>query len=182
MLEKLSPVERTAFVLREAFDFEYSVISEMIEKSESHCRKLVSRAKGKIGIARNDVHGTEVVNEEWIRRFLLALEKGDVDTVASLLADDIVLISDGGGKVPAAFHPLESRDRIVQFLYSLMRKAAHFEGGVDIEIKDINGQKGCVLKSNQGTVAVVLMHVANNVIHRLYFIRNPDKLRLSRLW
>lgn len=182
MLEKLSPTERAAFVLREALDCGYSFIAEVVGKSEPHCRKLVSRAREKMGITHNDPVSAEAASEEWVHRFLLALQQGHVDTVMSLLAEDIILISDGGGKVPAASHPIESCERVVQFLFGLIRQAPHFEGGVHIEIEDINGQNGCVLRSSKGIVAVALTQVENNLIHKLYFIRNPDKLSLPRLW
>jgi|SRR5690625_126641 len=182
MLEKLSPSQRAVFVLREALGCEYSFIAEVIGKSELNCRKMVSRARKKMGITHNDLIRAEVASEEWVRRFILALQQGHVDTVVSLLAEDIILISDGGGKVPAAIHPIESHERIVQFLFGLIRQAPHFEGGVHIEIKNINGQHGCVLRSSKGIVAVALTQFKNNSIHKLYFIRNPDKLSLPRLW
>ncbi len=178
LLEKLTPVERAVFVLREALCFEYSVIAGWVGKSEANCRKLISRARGKMGISSDEPVNSEAAGEEWVRRFLSALEQGNVDTVVSLLAEDVVLISDGGGKAFAAVHPIESRDRVVRFLLGLIRKVPHFEGGVYVEIKDINGQTGLVIRSNEGIVAVALMHVENNLIRNLYFVRNPDKLRL----
>lgn len=112
-----------------------------------------------------------------------ALQQGDVPTVISLLAEDIVLVSDGGGKATAAVHPITSSAHVARFLLGLVRAAPQFEGGAHIELMGINGQQGCVIRSKEkGIVAVSLMHAENDVVQRLYFIRNPDKLQLQRLW
>src|SRR5690625_4172785 len=102
MLEKLAPVQRAIFVLREAFGFEYSFIADVVGKSEPNCHKLVCRARGKMGITHDVPVSADAVSKEWVCRFVSAFEKSHVDTVVSLLAEDIILLSDGGGKVPAA--------------------------------------------------------------------------------
>ncbi|OKP92310.1 MULTISPECIES: RNA polymerase sigma-70 factor [unclassified Paenibacillus] len=177
LLERLSHTERAVFVLREALGFEYSDIAELVDKSEANCRKLFSRARGKMGITRDEQVHSEAASEEWVRRFLKALELGNVDTVVSILAEDVVLVSDGGGKAFAAVRPIESRDPVARFLLGLIRKAPHYEGGVHVEMTDINGQTGLVVRSGEGIEVVVLIHVERNAICNLYFIRNPDKLR-----
>lgn len=178
LLEKLSPAERAVFVLREAFCFEYSVIAELVDKSEANCRKLNSRARGKMGISPEEPIHAEKVGEGWVRRFLSALEQGNVDSVMSLLAEDVVLISDGGGKAIAAVRPIESSNSVARFLLGLIQKA-QLEGGFQIEMKDMNGQKGLVVHSSEGIDTAVLMHVEDNLVRNLYFVRNPDKLKLQ---
>lgn len=177
LLEKLSLTERAVFVLREALGFEYANIAELVGKSEANCRKLISRARGKMGITPDEPVNPEAASEEWVRRLLAALEQGNVDRVVSMLAKDVVLVSDGGGKAFAAVHPIESRDLVARFLLGLTRKAPHYEGGVHVEMRDINGQTGLVVRSGDGIVTVALMHVERNSIRNLYFVRNPDKLR-----
>lgn len=177
LLEKLSTAERAVFVLREALCFEYSVIAELVDKSEANCRKLNSRARGKMGISPEEPIHAEKVGEEWVRRFLSALEQGNIDSVMSLLAEDVVLISDGGGKVIAAVHPIESGYNVARFLLGLIQKV-HFDVGLQIEIQDINGQKGVVVRSSEGIDTAVLMNVEANLVRNLYFVRNPDKLKL----
>lgn len=177
LLERLSPSERAVFVLREAFSFEYAVISDLIGKSETNCRKLISRARGKMGITTEEALRTEAVSEEWVRRFLSALEKGNIDVAVSMLTEDVVLISDGGGKALAAVHPIKSRDYVLRFLLGLIRQASQYEEGIQIEIENINGQIGMVIRSGENIETVVLLHVKRNLIHSLYFIRNPEKLK-----
>lgn len=115
-------------MLREALGFEYLEIVGLVGKSETNCRKLFSRAKGKIGIAPEEPIHAEAANEEWVRGILSALEQGNVDTVISMLAEDVVLVSDGGGKAFAAVHPIESRCLVVRFLFGLIRTASQYEG------------------------------------------------------
>jgi len=182
LLERLSPAERAAFVLREAFGFEYSVIAGMIGKTEANCRKLASRAKAKMGMSPEEPVRAEAADGELIRRFLSALEQGNAVTVLSLLYADAAVISDGGGKVPAAVHPVVSRERVVAFLLGLMRMASQWEGGARIWLQEINGQTGLVVRSNAGIAAVALTHIDNGLIRHLYFVRNPDKLSLKCLW
>ncbi|MED1741188.1 RNA polymerase sigma factor SigJ [Bacillus swezeyi] len=177
MLEKLSPAERVVFVLHEALGFEYHEIAEIVSKSVENCRKLKSRAKGKLGIAPEEPIHPESASEEWARRFLSALEQGNVDRVVSMLAKDVVLFSDGGGKATAAVYPIETRDLVVRFLLGLFRKASLYEGDVHIKMTDVNGQTGFVVCSGKRIETVVLMNIKKNAIHNLYFVRNPDKLR-----
>lgn len=176
LLERLSLTERSVFVLREALGFEYAAIAELVDKSEANCRKLNSRARGKMGISPNEPVYPEAASEEWVRRFLAALEQGNMDTVVSMLAKDVVLVSDGGGKAFAAAHPIESRDFVARFLFGLMRKVPPYAGGMHVEMRDINGQTGLVVRSGVDIDTVVLMHVEKNSIRNLYFVRNPYKL------
>ncbi|MBP2000859.1 RNA polymerase sigma-70 factor (ECF subfamily) [Paenibacillus shirakamiensis] len=176
LLERLSLLERAVFVLREAFGFEYSDIAEMINKSETNCRKMLSRAKVKIGITNEQqIHG-DVASEAWVHRFITALEQNNVNAVVSMLAEDVVLVSDGGGKVSAAVHPITSRDLVTRFLLGLVRKSAHEEEGIQVAIRELNGQTGVVIQTTQGVETVVLMHVEGDLLRHLYFVRNPEKL------
>lgn len=177
LLEKLSPTERAVFVLREAIGFEYPDIAELIGKSETNCRKLFSRARGKMGITTGESVNSDATSEEWVRRFMAALEQDNVNTIVSMLAKDVVLVADGGGKAFAAAHPIESPNLVAQFLLGLIRKVHHDEGGLHVEMSDINGQTGLVVRSGGDIDTVVLMHIERNSIRNLYFVRNPDKLR-----
>ncbi|MBY7141723.1 RNA polymerase sigma factor SigJ [Virgibacillus sp. NKC19-3] len=178
LLERLSPIERTVFVLREALSLEYAVISELIDKSEENCRKIISRSRGKLGIDIKEPINAQNDNEEWVRQFLVALEQGHIDNVVSMLSEDVTLVSDGGGKAPAALYPIESSHQVARLLLGLIRKAPNYAGGVNIELSNINGQIGLVMRSKKGIIGVMLMYIKSNVAHNLYFVWNPDKLRL----
>lgn len=176
LLERLSITERAVFVLREAFGFDYAEIAQLIGKNESNCRKLMSRARAKMGIAPDEKIKLESANEAWVYRFLEALNQANVDVVLSMLAEDVVLISDGGGKVFAAVHAIESRDRVMRFLFGLVRNASQKEGEMHMEIREINNQTGLIIRTGDGIVTVALLHVKHHLIHSIFMVRNPEKL------
>ncbi|TCZ77096.1 RNA polymerase sigma-70 factor [Paenibacillus albiflavus] len=178
LLEKLTPTERAVFVLREGIGYEYPEIAELVDKSEANCRKLISRARVKLGIASEEPISSEA-SEEWVHQFLHALQQGNVDTVVSMLAKDVVLVSDGGGKAIAAVHPIETPELVIRFLLGLIRKIQNDEEGLSIEIRDVNGQSGIIVRSGEVIDTVALMHVERNSIRNLYFVRNPDKLKFT---
>lgn len=180
LLEKLSPAERAVFVLREALGFDYAGIAEIIGKSEANCRKLFSRAKGKMEIGDGEPINTGTDRDAWIRRFVAALEQNNTEQVISMLADDVVLISDGGGKAFAAVRPIEYRDAVSKFLFGFSRKTPHYEGGIQIELSRINGQTGVIVRIGKQVDSVVMIHAIEQTIRNIYIIRNPDKLGLFR--
>ncbi|ATF15698.1 RNA polymerase sigma-70 factor [Brevibacillus brevis X23] len=173
LLERLSPPERAVFVLREAFDFQYDEIAELVGKSEANCRKIVSRAKKKMGMDPEAPHFTP---EKELGRFLSALEHGNVETLLTLLATDAVLLSDGGGKVTAALHPILSGKRVASFLLGLMRSFSK-RPDFSVELAPLNNETGFVIRQDGKIDTVVFLHIEHGVIRNLYFVRNPDKLR-----
>lgn len=177
LLERLSPSERTVFVLREALCFDYEDIAEWVGKSETNCRKLISRARGKMGIDQHAPVPADEAGEEWVIRFLSALEQGNVPSLLSLLSEDVVLLSDGGGKAFAAVHPIATRDRVARFLLGVVRKAEQDEMDFQVEVRHLNGQTGFVIRTGEHIETVGFLHIEHNMIRGVYFIRNPDKLR-----
>jgi len=177
LLERLSASERIVFVLREAFGFDYEQIAQLIDKTEVNCRKLISRARTKMGIASEEKIRAEAANEEWVYRFLGALHQADVNLVLSMLAEDVVLISDGGGKVFAAVRPVETRNHVMRFLFGIISQGQKIEGDTSIEMKEINNQIGLIITTGDGVVTVALVHAEHQLIRNIYLIRNPDKLK-----
>ncbi|GKV55210.1 RNA polymerase sigma factor SigJ [Sporosarcina sp. NCCP-2222] len=175
LLEKLTPVERAAFVLYEALSFKYSVIAKIIGKSETNCRKLVSRARGKIGMSTEAPLREADIEGKWIEGFLTALEQGDLNRVISILAEDVTLISDGGGKAFAAIHPIHSSNHVARFLLGIAKNMTPGDSAVDIT--KINGQTGLVYRTGNKVDTVALLHIHQGAVRNLYFIRNPEKLR-----
>jgi RNA polymerase sigma factor (sigma-70 family) len=138
LLERLTPTERTVFVLREAFGFDYLEIAELLGKRETNCRMLMSRARSKMGITEEEPVAAEAVELEWVSRFLTSLEQGNVDHVLSLLTEDVILVSDGGGKVIAATSPIQTRDRVARIL---LDGFGRIQGKLHIEAASLNGEK-----------------------------------------
>ncbi|SFE41416.1 RNA polymerase sigma-70 factor, ECF subfamily [Paenibacillus algorifonticola] len=177
LLERLSPAERSVFVLREALSFDYAAIAEITGKSEMNCRKLLSRARGKMGVTEQELVGAGAVSDEWAQQFLSALSEGKVDTVLSMLAGDAVLLSDGGGKVSAAIRPIQTGEHVARFLLGIIRKEGQGENdGFKIEIAQLKGQTAIMFKQQERITSAVFLHIKNELLQNIYIIRNPDKL------
>ncbi|WP_028594330.1 RNA polymerase sigma factor SigJ [Paenibacillus assamensis] len=179
LLERLSAAERAVFVLREAMGFDYPTIAGLIDKSELNCRKLMSRARGKMGVSEEELIGKGCIGEEWVQQFLAALSLGKVDKVLSMLAEDAVLLSDGGGKVTAAVNPIMTSDRVARFLLGIRRnwpQEAEGEGGFAVDLAPISGQTGVVIRSNGVVQSVFFLDIRQGKVQHIYIVRNPDKL------
>jgi RNA polymerase sigma factor (sigma-70 family) len=176
LLERLTPTERTVFVLREALGFDYPGIAELLGKREANCRKLMSRARSKMGISEEEPVATETVELEWISRFLTALELGDVEHVLSLLTEDVMLISDGGGKVIAFKHPIQTRSHVARVLLEGFQGGHNYQGKLHFEASLMNGETGIVIRSGDETLAAIFIQLRRGKLARMYAIRNPDKL------
>ncbi|MEK8130832.1 RNA polymerase sigma factor SigJ [Paenibacillus filicis] len=176
LLERLSTTERIVFVLREALGFDYHEIAELVEKSEVNCRKLFSRASAKMGITSEQLVRSEGAPPELVHSFLNALKQGNLNQILTILDKEVVLVSDGGGKVSAVVEPISTSDLVAQFLVGPLRLASMIDG-VHIEVVQMNGQPAFVLRSSEGIHTVGIFHVEKNRIRNIYMVRNPDKLK-----
>jgi RNA polymerase sigma factor (sigma-70 family) len=176
LLERLTQTERAVFVLREALGFDYHEIGELIEKSEVNCRKLFSRASAKMGIAPDEPVPVEAANLEWVHVFQTALKQGNLKQILSMLDQDVVLVSDGGGKVQATVNPIKSREYVARFLLGKLRDVSMVDGAMAIDIGRLNGEPAIIFRSSEGVHTVGMIHVEGNTVRNLYFIRNPEKL------
>jgi len=177
LLERLTPAERTVFVLREALAFDYREIAELMEKSEVNCRKIFSRASAKMGLDPDEpIHAAEPTSRSWVDGFMSALKQGNMDRILSLLDQEVVMVSDGGGKVHAAINPIVTPQRVARFLLGPIRQFLLAEDAL-VEVGRNNGQYGIVLRSDEGVHTVGMVHVEQGRIRNMYVIRNPDKLK-----
>jgi RNA polymerase sigma-70 factor (ECF subfamily) len=174
VLESLGPVERAAYLLREAFDYEYPEIAGILGKSEANCRQLVSRAQGRLRERRPRFDPAPGVAEWATEAFLQAVSTGDVNGLVDLLAEGAVALTDGGGKATAARLPVVGADRVARFFIGLAQKVPI---GFEIRRVLVNGQPGLVTLAG-GQVANVLTFDVDDAgkILACYVIRNPDKL------
>jgi len=177
MMENLSAIERAVFVLRETFDFDYTSIAEIVGKSEANCRKLLSRAKEKLG----SLPDTPVFHNERAMElagaFIRAAETGDTAALVGMLTEDAIMVSDGGGKVRAAIFPILGRERIAAFYEGLARKGIQ-PSSLDYIPVRVSGQTGLMLLQNGQAARVLTFQwdASGDKIDRIYLIMNPDKL------
>ncbi len=186
LLERLSPLERAAFLLHDVFDMDFDTVAEVLESSPAACRQLAVRGRQHLQQDRQQPRYRPSAEEgrSLTNAFLLAAYTGDATTLASMLAEDARLISDGGGRRPAALNPLIGADRIVRFFVGVVAKAR--AAGVDLGLTarpaTLNGLPGALVFDSRGLErAVALEFDANRQVRSVYMVLNPDKLRaLSR--
>jgi RNA polymerase sigma-70 factor, ECF subfamily len=176
MLERLTPVERAAFLLREVFDYDYAEIAEIVERSEANCRQLVTRARKHLASNRPRFEADEQLRDRLLERFLAAAEDGDLDGLEALLAENAVLYADGGGKVAAARKPQVGAARVARVVAGVARKQRR-NGPFELQLMRVNGQPGRIVRTADGRVWDVLsIDVVDGRIQAVRIVRNPDKL------
>ena len=177
LLESLSPEERAAFLLHDAFDYPYRDIAPIVGKSETNVRQLASRARRHISENRPRFQTTREHQDELARRFFQAADSGDLGELEALLADDVVLTGDGGGKAPALARSLTGRSRVARVLNNWSKARRQIEGGVTFELVEVNGGPGAlVLDVYDRVAAVIALEIVNGRIRRVMSVVNPDKL------
>jgi RNA polymerase sigma-70 factor, ECF subfamily len=175
MLERCTPHERAAFLLRQVFDYEYSEIAPMLDKSEAACRQLVSRAKQRIAAQpHRAIAPASSDHQRLVTQFLQATMTGDLSTLMNLLAVDCVLRSDGGGKRSTAIFPVFGAYKVARFFLGVLKKAPV---NSSVRIMAINGLPGVVGYVDGRPVLVIALEVADGLIQNIYSILNPDKLQ-----
>lgn len=174
MLERLTPKERAAYLLHEIFDLPYAEIAETLALQESACRKLVSRAKSNVDKDRVRHRMPTDQQDRFLRAFHTAITDGMTAPLAALLADDIQLSADGGGKVPTIQDVLQGADQVLNFVETGLRT---FWRDLTWEFVDINNSRGVILRRN-GTVDAIVSFAFDTTgkATDIYVMRNPDKL------
>lgn len=177
LLESLTPEQRAAFVLREVFAYPYKEIAAIIGTREDNTRQLVARARKHVDEGRPRFEASPERRDQLARSFLAAVSDGDMQALEELLAHDVVLHGDGGGRVRAITRPVHGRTKVARMLLSGMRTAGPF-GGWSLRQVQVNGQPGAVASDAAGKLgAVVVFDIAGGHIQAVSAIANPDKLR-----
>ncbi|MFE2046879.1 RNA polymerase sigma-70 factor [Streptomyces sp. NPDC059477] len=174
VLESLSPLERAVFVLREAFGFPYAEIAVMLDRGEPAVRQLAGRARRHVEERRPRYEVDPVRRRELTERFLAAATEGDLDGLMELLAPDVRLVGDSGGKAKAPLRVLESADKVGRFLVSAGRQSIP---GLTFRSVELNAGPALLVLSDGKPDAVFQLDIAGGRIQAVYVIRNPDKLR-----
>ena len=176
VLETLSPVERAVFLLHDVFGYEYGEIARIVGKTETNCRQIATRARRHVEARRPRFEASREQQEELADRFFAACVDGDTDSLVELLAGDVVVHGDGGGKAPQLAEPVHGADRAARLLVGWFRTAA--ELGAELQRVTVNGRPGAVIRSPAGEIgSVMALDVAGGQVQAVRSIVNPDKLR-----
>jgi RNA polymerase sigma-70 factor, ECF subfamily len=174
LLESLSPLERAVFLLHDVFGYSHAEIAKAVDKSEENCRQIASRARRAVDERRPRFDPSAEERQRVAERFFAALA-GDVSDIAAVLAEDVVLHGDGGGKVPAVARPLVGADRVSRAFASWAKQGLRMMAHAELTV--VNGQPGGVLRAADGGIlAVVALDIVDGRVKEIRNVINPDKL------
>jgi RNA polymerase sigma-70 factor (ECF subfamily) len=186
-LDRLSPLERAAFLLHDVFDFSFDEVAAALQRSAAACRQLAARARAHVRAIRPRGATVpparsgeiEAKHAQLISAFAAATQSGDLDRLTQLLASDVRVVTDGGGKVRAAHKVIDGADRAARFLVGAARKrpGAWWRADFKLRFATINGLPGVIVDAPEGPVQTAAFEIEGDVIRALYVVRNPDKLR-----
>ncbi|WP_454352201.1 RNA polymerase sigma-70 factor [Streptomyces calvus] len=174
VLETLSPLERAVFVLREAFGYPYADIAAMLDRGEPAVRQLAGRARKHVEERRPRYAVDPVQRRDLTERFLAAAADGDLEGLLELLAPDVRLVGDSGGKSRAPLRVLESADHVGRFLLGAARKSVP---DLSLRFLEVNGGPAVLVLADGRPDSVFQLDVADGRVQTVYVVRNPDKLR-----
>jgi RNA polymerase sigma-70 factor, ECF subfamily len=175
LLERLSALERAVFVLRDVFGFDFLEIASAVGRSEAACRQLAVRARRHMEVGRPRFEADRREREELAARFFDALRDGDVDGLRELLAADVQMVGDGGGKAPALPKSVIGADNVARLLASIFPVLAKIDARV--EQREVNGQPGAIVHDRDGKVVGTLtLDTLDGQIQTIRAVANPDKL------
>jgi RNA polymerase sigma-70 factor, ECF subfamily len=175
VLEQLQPVERAVFLLREVFDYDYAEIASFLGKSEVACRQWFSRAKKHLGDHRPPFPASPDTQKQMLTGFLQAIQTGEMTPLMEMLAEDVTMWTDGGGKVKgAATRPITGREAVAHF--SLAASKRFLPEDARVELAEVNGQPGLIIRVNGRAYRVMAIEVEAQQIRTIRIIANPEKL------
>jgi RNA polymerase sigma-70 factor, ECF subfamily len=175
LLEQLQPVERAVFLLREVFEYDYAEIASFLGKSEVACRQGFSRAKKHLGEHRPRFPASPDTQKQLLTGFLQAIQTGEMTSLMNMLAEEVTMWTDGGGKVKgAATHPITGREAVARF--SLAASKRFLPEGSHVELAEVNGQPGLVIRVADRAYRVMTIEAEAQQIRAIRIIANPDKL------
>ena len=176
LLEELAPTERAAFLLHDAFGYGYHEIAAMLSRREPATRQMIARARHRIGERRHRFDADPQQGQQLASQFLTACETGDVQGLMNMLADDVVVWTDGGGKARAARNPIYGPSKAARFLIGI---AKDVPASANISLTRLNGQPGAIIADSGRVITAVVLDILHHQVTGVRIIVNPDKL--SRL-
>ncbi|WP_237048019.1 sigma-70 family RNA polymerase sigma factor [Lentzea guizhouensis] len=178
VLDRLTPDQRVAFVLHDAFSMPFGEIADVLGVSEAAARQHASRARKAVAGAEPPPRAALAEQQEVLEKFLRAMSSGDVEAVLGLLHPEAVMVGDGGGKARTAVHTVTGAEKIARFFFGLMRKYGFDETGMPVLRPTlVNGDLGVVMaRTGEAAQRVITMAVHDGKVHAVYDFANPDKL------
>ncbi len=174
LLESLNPVERAVFLLREVFDYDYDEISRIVGRSVANCRQIARRARQSVAARRPRFEHSPEQERRLTEHFVEACMSGDMEELLGMLSEDVVLWSDGGGKVAAATYPIHGPERVARFLLGVLRTVPP---GFSTRVARVNGGLGIVGYVDGHPTSVVTLDIADGRLRGVRIVVNPEKLR-----
>ncbi|GAC1428177.1 MAG: RNA polymerase sigma-70 factor [Chloroflexota bacterium] len=174
LLESLSPLERAVFLLHDVFVYPYDEIAVIVGKSEANCRQIAQRARRHVEARRPRFAAAPEQQDRITRQFIQTCVTGDMGALVTLLADDITLWTDGGGKAQAARRPIEGALHVARFILGVLAK---IPPGAVSRVRRVNGQPAIILEAEGRVLGVVALEVDGERVAVLRIVVNPDKLR-----
>ncbi|MFD1541607.1 RNA polymerase sigma factor SigJ [Nonomuraea guangzhouensis] len=179
LLERLNPMERAVFVLREAFDYSHRQVAEVIDSSEANSRQLYRRARRRLADNPGSAErrGDRAYRRDLVEGFLAAAQEGDLPRLEMLLAEDVTVWVDGGGRISAARRPVSGANKVARYLVGALNTIGQ---QVRLLPAELNGAPGLLAFAGEELIGALVPEMTNGLISELRIIANPDKLRLSR--
>lgn len=173
LLESLTPIERAVFLLREVFEYDYADIAHIVNRSETACRQLFSRARKHIADHQPRFKPAPEVHNRIVNEFMHAVDAGNLDGLTQMLAEDVTWWIDGGGKVKAITRPAHGRDAVMKYITAFVRQRPP---GFEMEIGECNGEAALIMRSGDQLSGVAFFEVRDQRITTVRAVFNPDKL------
>jgi RNA polymerase sigma-70 factor (ECF subfamily) len=174
-LERLSPLERAVFLLHDVFDADYAAIAETLGRGEAACRQLARRARDHVREARPRFQVSQEASTRLAIAFMQAAQNNDLDALKSMLAEDAVMVTDGGGKRKAALRPLVGREDVLALVKGLAWRNAGF-AKASMRLARVNGRMGVVVSTPEGPFTIAFEPKDEHCLAAVYMVSNPDKL------
>jgi RNA polymerase sigma-70 factor, ECF subfamily len=174
LLERLTPVERAVFLLREVFEYEYAEIAAVLGQSAVSCRQILRRARQHVNAVRPRFKASRRKRTDMLQRFLQATESGDLEGLLNLLAEDVVLYADGGGKGLAVPNQVHGADKVARGVLGSLKKLA--PKNLVRRTVEVNGRPGAVAYLDGKPFSVVTFEADDDGIRAIYVVTNPEKL------
>jgi RNA polymerase sigma-70 factor (ECF subfamily) len=176
LLERLTPTQRAAFLLREVFGFDYPEVARVLETTEANARQLVTRAKQHVSSGRPRFQTDRKAADDLAGRFLAACTTGEIDELLAMLSDDAVAYADGGGKFAAARRPIVGAERVARFAASVVAK---WKSSGDVGVAAVSGGIGLLFHAGGQLRAVLTIATDDTRVTSVFIVVNPEKLRMQ---